>query len=608
MWADLPDEVVYLIAEHCGIKALARLAQIDRRTHAVARDDRLWQNLCRMRAEVDPTCPAGPACARRRGRDYANGLTDRVRHWLATDARECQTDRAPSGPAAPPPPWSWDVFTGGDPVGGCVCHVPRDDGDDTCDHRWLYASSLTPPVTYRAGPGRKPQRVGRIVDMADWQWHPLPLLGWSVSGKGAGTRRVCTYSGEVDAQDQPHGRGTLTVWARAHPKRDRGVGPTAANYRMAGCWSHGAAEGVMRVFNYGRGGQVVYFDGTCDSGRPHGRGLAVLCSAVYDGKWNPPGYPTGAGLFCSARGLVRYGRHRGSLHALMHHIVLRPDGSVACEDTYTDPYDDHCDEHGHDVDSDDSDDESDSGEGGAFQSADADALVAKAAAACDRDVRAYSAPVGEGYTVLRDRDNKVIYTGLLGVDLSPRPRQGTAFLPGGGHVSYIGRTKFAARRLVTIAYAAGDRVTCLVSTSSLSDTPVVLAFTFSSRALPPFTGRTIRGPWHVLSAPSLDPTPGVHPDHRSQSNDDMDEEDAEDQDNDHTVVSIDACPDDMVVTHLAQDPPPPKGLDAMRALADIVFWPVARGEERDAFFDHMAARYGSRWAACRAIADTISSW
>ncbi|AGO84643.1 F-box domain containing protein [Pandoravirus salinus] len=635
-WSDLPDEVVYLIAEYCAIGTLARLAQTDRRTHALVRDDRLWKNLCRMRAETDPTaCPAGPACVRGRGSDRTDDLTSRTRHWLATDARERSTDRAPGGPHAPPP-WLWNEFKDADPLGCCVCHVPRGGVDGPCDHRWLYASSLTPPVTYHRGPGSKPRRVGRIVDVPNWRWRWVSLLGSSPSGEGGITRRSCTYySGEVDAQDRPHGRGTLVVLSEApsHSNGSNAITPTVV-YRMAGHWSHGAANGAMRMRNYARDddqdiycNKTVYFDGMCKGGRPRGRGLVVLGKSVYDGKWDPSGYPTGAGFSCSDHGLVRYGLDRGSHRSLMHHVVLRPDGTVACEDAYADPYDDDdCCDHAHDVDSDAFDDNNcDVDNNEILRDADIDALIARAAAACDRDLRARSAPVGEGYSVIRDRAGKVVYTGLLDGDFSPCPGRGTLFLPDGGHVTYIGKIEAAGRRrrLASITYAGGDRVTCLVVPSSPSDAPVVLAFTFSSHALPPFARRTIRTPWRVLSLSSPPPSAPIDtPPKTVPDNSDLDRHRAHGEDgmvgdgvvgrndegrdgNDDDIVSIDACPDDTVVTHLTRYPPVPAALDAMRALAGVAFWPAVRGEERDAFFDHMTARYGSRWAAYRAVADAV---
>lgn len=628
-WTDLPDEVVFLIARHCTVGSLARLAQTDRRTNAVARDDRIWRRLCRMRAGTASACPAGPDCARHRdGGDPDADLAERIRRWLDVDARERLTERAPGGREASPPPWSWSEFAQRDGRACCVCHVPRTDDNQTCDYRWLYASSLTPPVTYRVGADRKPRRVGRVVSMSSWQWRPLALMGESC----ATDRVMCTYSGEVDTRDRPNGRGTLTVWADAKPKRaGSAIGDAAATgavrYRATGHWSHGAADGAMRTFNYMSSASVVYFEGQCDGGRPHRRGLAVMRDWVYDGKWDIDGYPVGSGLACYGHALVRYGRHRRSPGILMHHVVLRPDGSVACEDEYDDPYDDDPDAYcgRHDVDSED-DSDMDTGDRAPGR-ADADALIAAATCVRAGDHRAVrTAPVGQGHTLLRDRAGLPVYAGLLTSEHSPRPWQGTAFLGDGTSVAYVdAQPSRVMQRLVAVVYARGDKVTCLVSSSSSSSRfgpPVdVVAFTFSERAPHPLAGRVVKGPWHVLalfpSPPSLDAADMTRDadtrrqqDNQSTSRRDTNVRDVSDDDEKeqekHRTFSIDSCGDEMVVTHLVHDPPPPAGLDAMRALADFVFWPAAAGPERDAFFDYMTANYGPRWAACRAVANAAS--
>ncbi|AGO81997.1 F-box domain containing protein [Pandoravirus dulcis] len=629
-WMDLPDEVVFLIALQCTVGSLARLAQINRRTNAIARDDRLWRRLCRTRAGAAAACPAGPACARHRdGGDPDADLGDRIRRWLDVDARERLTERAPGGCEASPPPWTWTEFAQHDRHACCVCHVPRADGNDpTCDYRWLYASSLTPPVIYRADTDRKPRRVGRIISMSSWQWRPLTLMGESCATE----RAMCTYSGEVDTRDRPNGYGTLTVWTDAKPKRAGAAGSTAdgvtaiVRYRATGHWSHGAADGAMRTFNYMSSASVVYFEGQCDSGRPHRRGLAVMRDWVYDGKWDVDGYPVGSGLACYGHALVRYGRHRRSPGVLMHHIVLRPDGSVACEDEYDDPYDDDPDAYcgRHDVDSeDDSDTDTDDR---TSERTDADALIAEAACVRVGDHRAIrTAPVGQGYTLLRDRTGSPVYTGLLTSDRSPRPWQGTAFLAGGASVAYVdAQPARVMQRLVAVVYGRGDKITCLASSSRFGPPVDVVAFTFSERAPHPLAGRVIKGPWHVLALPSSSSSDAAavatrgadtrrqqgeqstsYRDTNAQDSSDSDNDDDDDEEK-HKMFSIDSCGDEMIVTHLVHDPPPPVGLDAMRALADFVFWPAAAGPERDAFFDYMTANYGPRWAACRAVADAAS--
>lgn len=626
-WADLPDEVVFLIARHCTVGSLARLAQIDRRTNAIARDDRIWRRLCRMRAGAASACPAGTGCARHHdGGDPDADLADRIRRWLDVDARERLTERAPGGREASPPPWTWSEFAQHDRRACCVCHVPRADGDNrTCDYRWLYASSLTPPVTYHAGTGRRPRRVGRVFSAAPWQWRPLTLMGESCA---TDDWVMCTYSGEVDTHDRPNGCGTLTVWTNAKSKRTGSTagGATATvRYRATGHWIHGAADGVMRTFNYMSSASVVYFEGKCDSGRPHRRGIAVMRDWVYDGKWDVDGYPVGSGLACYDHALVRYGRHRRSPGVLMHHIVLRPDGSVACEDEYDDPYDGDPDAYcgRRDVDSEDDSDTDTSDH--ISEHADADALIAEAACVRVGDHRAVrTAPVGQGYTLLRDRTGSPIYTGLLTSDRSPRPRQGTAFLADGASVAYVGaQPSHVMKRLVAIVYGHGDKVTCLASSSSSRFGPPVdvVAFTFSERAPHPLSGRVVKGPWHVLALPSLsssdaaaDVTRGADtrqqgdqstPHRNTNAQDSSDSDD--DEEHGPRTFSIDSCGDDMIVTHLVRDPPPPAGLDAMRALADFVFWPAAASPERDAFFDYMTANYGPRWAACRAVADAAST-
>nr|UMO79137.1 F-box domain containing protein [Pandoravirus belohorizontensis] len=628
-WTDLPDEVVFLIARHCTVGSLARLAQIDRRTNAIASDDRIWRRLCRMRAGAASACPAGPDCARHRGvGDPDADLGDRIRRWLDVDARERLTERAPGGREVSPPPWTWSEFTQRDGRTRCVCHVPCADGDNrTCDYRWLYASSLTPPVTYHAGTGRRPRRVGRVFSTASWQWRPLTLMGESCA---TDDWVMCTYSGEVDARDRPSGRGTLTVWADAKSKRaGSAVGDAAVTgtvrYRATGHWRHGAADGVTRAFNYMSSASVVYFEGQCDSGRPRRRGLAVMRDWVYDGKWDIDGYPVGSGLACYGHALVRYGRHRRSPGVLMHHVVLRPDGSVACESEYDDPYDDddaYCGRR--DVDS-----EADSDTGASdhiSEHADTDALIAEAACVRVGDHHAIqTAPVGQGYTLLRDRTGSPVYAGLLTSDHSPRPWQGTAFLADGTSVAYVNAPPSrVVKRLVAIVYGRGDKVTCLTSSSSSSSSrfgpPVdVVAFTFSERTPHPLAGRVVKGPWHVLALPSLSASDAAADmvcsadAHRQQDDQSTPRRNTNvqyggdsDEEQEHGTFSIDACGDEMVVTHLVHDPPPPVGLDAMRALADFVFWPVAAGPERDAFFDYMTANYGPRWAACRAVADAAS--
>lgn len=511
-----------------------------------------------------------------------------------------------------------------------------DDGAGFTDYRWLYATSLPWPVVYNrmTHVGIKTKRIGRMCLSAD-KWQGLRALDWPTSASfwsRDGGDIVTHYSGETDDQGRPDGRGTLTV-----------VSLERTLLRISGTWRRGQPHGAVRAYNYVRkGDDMAYFEGQCRRGEPHGRGLAVYGRrSVFDGMWDD-GCPMGAGLSCSADRLERYGAHRGSLHTIMWQTVLRADGTVACETEFIDPYDEHMQNPVHefasdtddsdndrdtdqdtdetDIDKDDEDDEDDhrgdevgeNGDDAPTKDTDAaeiqillDRLTRETGSLRHR-LRAH--PMARmDHAGIRDRSGRVIYSGCVTDAYVPKPNRGTLHLRDGTAITHAGRTtKSGSRRLVAVTYSQGDRVACLFGTKGAgASLPRVIGFTYSRDAPKGLAGRTLKGSWRVSAMPY--PRTASDSDHEDPVNraslagDNVDD-DEEEQDG-RNLVSIRDCPKDLVITHLARDPPYDHVLDNMATLADFVFWPAERGREREAFFDHMIERYGQRWALCRSMAD-----
>nr|UMO80031.1 F-box domain containing protein [Pandoravirus aubagnensis] len=664
-WADLPDEILYLITQHCLVRSLARLGLVERRTYAPSICQRLWKRLYRAADSIRKVCPAGRACAHakrpqspidrviRRCRPTFHNVSHHVRRWLDDHALAWLVDRAQEKSSNAPTPWQWDLLWH-DPLNRCVCHVPcisddtcharKDDDDDSddqdgedeideaglVDYRWLYATSLAWPVTYThmTNLGMRSKRVGRMSLTAN-RWQGLSALDWPVDAVFSLYSAVATYSGETDDQGQPDGPGTLTV-ARAPSARST----KTTLFRISGTWRQGRPHGIVRAYNYTKKGGMLYFEGRCRYGKPQGRGLAVYRQrSVFDGVWDD-GFPSGAGLFCSADRMERYGAHRRSLHTVMWQVVLRPDGTVACETEFIDAYDEDAQERMHEFasDTDDSDsdihatqhmDEGDTGgddeddDGAPSKDADAPEIETM----LDRLTREAHTPrprlcahpmTRMDHAGIRDRTGRVIYSGPVTYAYMPKPNRGTFHMRDGTMVTHIGRIKSDSGRLVTVTYPRGDRVACLFASQDAGGAlPRVLAFTYSRDAPRGLAGRTIKGSWHVSAMPYTHDTNDVEADNdhvpiceTGSAGGDGDENEKSDKGD---MLSIRACPKDLVITHLARDPPYEHALDNMAALADFVFWPTECGQEREAFFDHMTKCYGQRWALCRAVANDGSS-
>lgn len=664
-WADLPDEIIYVIAQHCLVGSLARLGLVERRAYAQSICRRLWRRLYRKVDDVHKVCPAGGACAHakrpqslidraiQRCRPTFHNVSQHVRRWLDDHALAWLVDRTQEKSSSVPTPWHWDLLWH-DPLNRCVCHVPcasddarrarGDDGDSDdqddegdvedeideagpVDYRWLYATSLAWPVTYNraTGLGMRTKRVGRMSLTAN-KWRGLSALDWPIDAVFSLYSAVATYSGETDDRGQPDGPGTLTL-ARAPSARS--IKTTL--FRISGTWRRGLPHGIVRAYNYTEKGGMIYFEGRCRHGEPQGRGLAVYRQrSVFDGVWNN-GFPSGAGLFCSTERMERYGAYRRSLHTVMWQAVLRPDGTVACETEFIDAYDEdtqerlrefasdtddsdsdrHADRRMGEADTDGDGDEDDNG----APNRDTDSTEIKTMLdrlACDahmlRPLLRARPMTRMDHAGIRDRTGRVIYSGPVTNAYMPKPNRGTFHMRDGTMVTHVGRIKSGSGRLVTVTYPRGDRVACLfVPQDADGALPRVLAFTYSRDAPKGLAGRTIKGSWHVSPMPYPRVASGaevVSDCTSSRETGSADEgDDGNEKPDKDDMLSIHACPKDLVITHLARDPPYDCALDNMAALADFVFWPLERGQERDAFFDRMIEWYGQRWVLCRAIAN-----
>ncbi|WBR14739.1 F-box domain-containing protein [Pandoravirus kuranda] len=672
-WADLPDEMIYAIARRCSIGSIARLGLVERRAYEVSICQRLWKRFYRNADGAHKVCPMGAACAHgRRPRTAFDGLarhcgpsfdsvSQYVRRWLDNDGLDWIDDRVRGQSAARPSPWQW-TLPWHDPLSGCVCHVPcvadgalcagqkggdhKDegvdrDGDEDCteddddddaeeagkahkvDYRWLYATSLQRPVAYRrmTKVGMKTKWVGRTHPFLS-RWQGLSAPDWPLSASFWSRDIVATYSGETDDDGRPDGCGTLTAAAVLSSKR--------VLFRISGTWRRGQPHGTVRAYNYIAEWAMAYFEGQCRRGKPQGRGLAVYRQqSVFDGVWHD-GSPSGAGLFCLADRLERYGAYRRSLHTVMWQVVLRPDGTVACETEFIDPFDEDMQNlvHGSASDTDDSDidwgkGDADVDEGVKNTKGDArndaakegdDEAAVEIRVLLDRFAQQANRPrprlrahpmARVDHAGIRDRSGRVIYSGPVTDAYVPKPNRGTLHLRDGTMVTHVGRIKSASQRLVTVTYPRGDRVACLYGRRGPGDKwPRIIDFTYSRDAPKGLAGRTLKGPWRVSPMPSLrvaDDVLASNPSARTDPKDDDDEKHDE-----ADTLSVHACPKDIVITHLAHDPPYDSALDSMAALADFVFWLTEHGQEREAFFDHMVGRYGRRWALCRSMADVVS--
>lgn len=555
-WSDLPEEIIYAIAERCNINSLGRLVQVDRRTHRVCLDGRLWKRQSFLMVGARTSCRAGPACIQEAASIYGWDVASRVREWLASHARPWMAAYARGGKVAtesvPPPPWLWTRFLVASESLGCACHWPRSDAPD---YRWVCASMASRPVFYY-GPGDAvPRRVGRSVGRPVGETTSIEAFDWAYHGDRA--HPACAYSGDMDADGEPHGWGTLVIG-------DDQYGVLAET--VSGQWAHGKAHGHVRAWSNSACG-MFYYEGNCVKGRPEGRGIAINHYSVYDGEWSDGGQ-VGEGISCSNRRLQRYGSLRGA--AALNAVELRPDGTVAREYRLYGPNDD-------DDDDDDNYDDDDS--------------ISDKEQDDERDCDAED-PAGavggpnEGDHVMRDRAGAVIYRGPLVHGCWPKANTGTAYLADGTAVTHTGRTIAVARRRVTVTYPSGDAVSCVVPSKARDSPPKVLEFVVSPRATSSMAGRVFVGPWHVLATPR----PIVQPPPEQQG-----------------VKQADPppCPPDGAITELASDPPPSDVPERTRSVGDFIFWPVARGPDREAFFDHMIRHNGDRWATCRAVADAM---
>ncbi|AVK75331.1 hypothetical protein pqer_cds_909 [Pandoravirus quercus] len=416
-WSHLPDEVVYEIATHCTVAALVALARADHRTRSICLDDRLWKRLywrdfqpCRSTPGHETTM-----CLVDVARAYAGGdILSCASPWLGdghTDAHR------PLGRYRSTPSWEWrDLFAGG--LSLCLHHWPP---EALVDHRWAYASLLAPKGLFGRFPDTPLRRVGRIranpraFGFADYK-SPHEMV----------------YIGDLDAEHRPHGWGTAIIMR----------GRSTVVHRVSGQWSCGRVDGWASTWS-NHSGQPSYFQGYHAKGEPHGRGLLITHSRIYDGDWQR-GQRTGIGVARTTEALTRYGPESDSSRT--RGVIYRRDGSVAFVGRF---------------------------DGGRL---------------C--------------HGSLYDPTGALLYQG----DLSTRLRitgHGTVYLADGTALSgHMGPADDRYR--ATITYPNGDTIHCLlpcIYDNGPRDPVVVFQFIYSPVADGDLAGRAIDGPWQVLTTP-----------------------------------------------------------------------------------------------------------
>jgi hypothetical protein len=440
-WVDLPDELVYHIAQHCSLAAIATLAMVDRRTRGVCLDDRLWEYLyrrdygsCRSTCGRQDNCPLVVAAAFRGGDILSCALP-----WLGisippqgvrSDDAQMLADFDPSHPHDAPvanadadalhvwqriAPWKWWTLFDQSPP-GCVCWWPP---DASVDHRWAYASLQTPGGTFARFPDMSPRRVGRT-----------PKMEISDVERGSLRKVKMIYRGESDDKGRPHGRGMAIAVGRC------GTAPTA--HRISGHWTKGKVHGWAATW---RGNS--YFQGHYQAGRRHGPGLlAKAITGLVYGRWEN-GLREGAGIARTPDRIIRYGAacrdHRKGLA-----IVRRRDGSLAFVGRI-----DYCGE-----------------------------------------------PVkGRLY----DECNNLIYKGDVPHAGIPRG-SGTVYTDYGVAVTVGNWTQ--SPLTATLTYGGSDALECMIPayrTISRRDPIVVHRFTYSTTADPDLAGMILGGSWQTLA-------------------------------------------------------------------------------------------------------------
>ncbi|AJF97115.1 F-box domain protein [Pandoravirus inopinatum] len=541
-WADLPDELVYRVALHSPLAAIAALARVDHRTRNVCLDDRLWRRLyqrdygsCRSTRGREETCHRA-AAAGFRGGDILScaspwlGITlssDDMHSGDAqptTDVIDLGQWRPHDGSAiaaadagAPhvwqrTPPWEWwALFDQGPP--GCLCWWPP---DAPADHRWAYASLQTPGGLFGRFPDMPLRRVGcmREVKIGDW-------------GRGYPRDVKMTYRGEFDDECNPHGRGMAVAVGRC------GIAPTV--HRISGHWVRGRLHGWAAVW---RG--CSYFEGHHDSGQRHGPGLNIEgMHEVVHGRWEG-GLRKGSGVARTYTGtLIHYGPASGDRHDDFG-VVRRHNGSVAFAGRF-----------------------------------------------------AYDRPCNGR---LYDEQGRLLYEGDVTSNFDARD-SGTVYVDDYGvTVAASDWTKSPLPATITYGGGGGDMIDCTVPSFSMiaqHDPIVIRRFTYSAAADPGLAGTVLDGPWQILGTTLVD----SHDDVENQDDHRRWQQQAQQLQRPLDIVVTQ-------VSDMPGASPYIKAVRSLCDMVfwPRSDGTAARDAARRQFLDYMAGRYGSRWVTCREVA------
>jgi hypothetical protein len=253
-WHDLPDEVVLSMLYRCSLRDVIALGCVDRRAHAVSRDQSIWRSLyegitLRLRDADEGALTSGLENDVSAIKAFDEAVSS-VRQWIAQgcspmrqmiggsrgvprQAPQYQTALASAiGPL--------DAANEAAAVAVSRSHLLHD--FDIVDWRWACAAALasSPSATLRPDYGATSTRVGNISSesLAERIYHRCELY-W---GRARLEGLVLHYAADLNDRSEPHGRGTANLYEHNQKERENHSAQTIVA-RISGEWREGLPHG-----------------------------------------------------------------------------------------------------------------------------------------------------------------------------------------------------------------------------------------------------------------------------------------------------------------------------------------------------------------------------
>jgi hypothetical protein len=285
-WHDLPDEMVLSIFYQCPLRDAIALGCVDRRTHALSRDQGLWRHLYegitlrpRDADEGALTSSLEEDASTIKAFDEA---VSSLRQWIAQacsplhqaiDKTYAVPERAPRDQAASSPSTRpLDAANEAAAVAAARSHLHHD--FDVEDWRWACAAALYSLTTFASYDGVTSKRVGNLSsESLALRLIRACKLDWDITSRLLREEPppVLRYAGDLDERGEPHGRGTANLYSRdSEDRMERVV------MRVSGEWSDGLPHGHVRWW-FAPPASLRYYEGACKAGYPiHKQGVVAL--------------------------------------------------------------------------------------------------------------------------------------------------------------------------------------------------------------------------------------------------------------------------------------------------------------------------------------------